>query len=74
MNQLNCLNELVLKQVDWEEADDLAQVAADVDVLYQTRIQKERFQVIVKTRNPIFMHIFLCLPVSRTALWVVQHH
>ncbi|KAL4448208.1 hypothetical protein ABPG75_005427 [Micractinium tetrahymenae] len=30
--------------VDWEEVDDLAQVAADVDVLYQTRIQKERFQ------------------------------
>lgn len=24
--------------------DDLAQVAGDVDVLYQTRIQKERFQ------------------------------
>ncbi|PSC67787.1 Aspartate carbamoyltransferase chloroplastic [Micractinium conductrix] len=30
--------------VDWEEVDDLAQVASDVDVLYQTRIQKERFQ------------------------------
>jgi aspartate carbamoyltransferase catalytic subunit len=30
--------------VDWEEADDLKAVAADVDVLYQTRIQKERFQ------------------------------
>jgi aspartate carbamoyltransferase catalytic subunit len=30
--------------VDWEEVDDLAKVAADVDVLYQTRIQKERFQ------------------------------
>ena len=30
--------------VDWEEADDLRAVAADVDVLYQTRIQKERFQ------------------------------
>ena len=33
------------KGVDWEEADDLAAVAAEVDVLYQTRIQKERFQV-----------------------------
>lgn len=31
--------------VDWEEVDDLAEVSADVDVLYQTRIQKERFQV-----------------------------
>ena len=32
-------------QVEFEDADDLAAVAADVDVLYQTRIQKERFQV-----------------------------
>jgi aspartate carbamoyltransferase catalytic subunit len=31
--------------VNWEEVDDLAEVTADVDVLYQTRIQKERFQV-----------------------------
>lgn len=31
--------------IEWEEADDLAEVAGDVDVLYQTRIQKERFQV-----------------------------
>lgn len=30
--------------VDWEEVDDLAKVASEVDVLYQTRIQKERFQ------------------------------
>lgn len=30
--------------VDWEQVDDLKAVAADVDVLYQTRIQKERFQ------------------------------
>jgi hypothetical protein len=27
----------------WEEADDLNAVASDVDVLYMTRIQKERF-------------------------------
>ena len=32
-------------QVEYEDVDDLAAVAADVDVLYQTRIQKERFQV-----------------------------
>ncbi|KAK9812031.1 hypothetical protein WJX73_010341 [Symbiochloris irregularis] len=32
------------KGVDWEEASDLKAVAAEVDVLYQTRIQKERFQ------------------------------
>ena len=31
--------------IDWEEVDELAKVAGDVDVLYQTRIQKERFQV-----------------------------
>lgn len=30
--------------IDWEEVDDLKAVAAEVDVLYQTRIQKERFQ------------------------------
>ena len=30
--------------VPWTEADDLRAVAAEVDVLYQTRIQKERFQ------------------------------
>lgn len=35
---------LTSQNVDWEEADDLAAVAAEVDVLYQTRIQKERFQ------------------------------
>lgn len=29
--------------VQWEEVDDLRAVAADVDVLYMTRIQKERF-------------------------------
>lgn len=32
------------KDVDFEEVDDLAEVASEVDVLYQTRIQKERFQ------------------------------
>lgn len=35
---------LTARGVDWEEVDDLSMVAADVDVLYQTRIQKERFQ------------------------------
>lgn len=34
---------LTAKGCHWEEASDLRQVAADVDVLYQTRIQKERF-------------------------------
>jgi len=34
---------LTRKGVEWEEVNDLAAVAADVDVLYQTRIQKERF-------------------------------
>lgn len=27
----------------WEESSDLLSVASEVDVLYQTRIQKERF-------------------------------
>eukprot|EP00890_Picochlorum_soloecismus_P005803 jgi/Picsp_1/6223/NSC_03577-R1_aspartate carbamoyltransferase len=30
--------------VEWEEVEDLKAVASDVNVLYQTRIQKERFQ------------------------------
>lgn len=34
---------LTQKGVEWQEVDDLHEVAADVDVLYQTRIQKERF-------------------------------
>uniref|UniRef100_A0A7S0RKX1 aspartate carbamoyltransferase n=1 Tax=Chlamydomonas leiostraca TaxID=1034604 RepID=A0A7S0RKX1_9CHLO len=34
---------LTQRGVQWSEVDDLASVAADVDVLYQTRIQKERF-------------------------------
>ena len=36
---------LTRRGIEWEEVDDLAKVAGDVDVLYQTRIQKERFQV-----------------------------
>lgn len=35
--------ELTAKGVEWEEASDLKEVAASVDVLYQTRIQRERF-------------------------------
>mmetsp|Transcript_11289 Transcript_11289/g.19767 ORF Transcript_11289/g.19767 Transcript_11289/m.19767 type:complete len:360 (+) Transcript_11289:178-1257(+) len=34
---------LTQQGVPWVEVDDLAEVAAEVDVLYQTRIQKERF-------------------------------
>lgn len=34
---------LTSKGVEWQEVSDLKEVAADVDVLYQTRIQKERF-------------------------------
>lgn len=34
---------LTRQGVSWEECSDLREVAADVDVLYQTRIQKERF-------------------------------
>jgi aspartate carbamoyltransferase catalytic subunit len=29
--------------VEWEECDDLQEVASAVDVVYQTRIQRERF-------------------------------
>lgn len=35
---------MLCRGVDWEEVESLQEVAADVDVLYQTRIQKERFQ------------------------------
>ncbi|XP_078448057.1 PYRIMIDINE B [Wolffia australiana] len=31
------------KGVEWEESDDLMEVASKCDVIYQTRIQKERF-------------------------------
>ncbi|KAL8205715.1 hypothetical protein R6Q57_009266 [Mikania cordata] len=34
---------LTLKGVDWEECADLKEVASKCDVVYQTRIQKERF-------------------------------
>jgi aspartate carbamoyltransferase catalytic subunit len=34
---------LTSRGVDWQEVSDLREVASDVDVLYQTRIQKERF-------------------------------
>ena len=34
---------LTSRGIEWTETDDLMGVAADVDVLYQTRIQKERF-------------------------------
>ena len=36
-------DELDEKGVKWEESEDLLGVASEVDVLYQTRIQKERF-------------------------------
>jgi len=31
------------KGVEWEESSDLLEVASKCDVIYQTRIQKERF-------------------------------
>ncbi|CAI9295410.1 unnamed protein product [Lactuca saligna] len=34
---------LTLKGVEWEESADLKEVASKCDVVYQTRIQKERF-------------------------------
>lgn len=34
---------LTTRGIKWAEATDLREVAADVDVLYQTRIQRERF-------------------------------
>ncbi len=42
--------------IEWEEVDDLAKVAGDVDVLYQTRIQKERFQVNSSSLPPLGRH------------------
>ena len=34
---------LTSKGVKWEESNDLTEVASKCDVLYQTRIQRERF-------------------------------
>lgn len=34
---------MTLNGVDWEESADLKEVASKCDVVYQTRIQKERF-------------------------------
>ena len=34
---------LTSRKIDWQEVTDLKEVASSVDVLYQTRIQKERF-------------------------------
>lgn len=34
---------LTSKRVEWEESADLMEVASKCDVLYQTRIQRERF-------------------------------
>ena len=34
---------LTSKNVEWEESADLMEVASKCDVLYQTRIQRERF-------------------------------
>ncbi|KAE9603295.1 hypothetical protein Lal_00008271 [Lupinus albus] len=34
---------LTSKEVKWEESSDLIEVASECDVVYQTRIQKERF-------------------------------
>ncbi|GAU33869.1 hypothetical protein TSUD_66560 [Trifolium subterraneum] len=34
---------LTSKGVDWKESSDLVEVASECDVVYQTRIQKERF-------------------------------
>jgi aspartate carbamoyltransferase catalytic subunit len=36
-------NYLNSKGVEWEESSDLLEVASKCDVIYQTRIQKERF-------------------------------
>lgn len=34
---------LTSRNVHWEESSDLLEVAANCDVVYQTRIQRERF-------------------------------
>jgi aspartate carbamoyltransferase catalytic subunit len=34
---------LTSKRVEWEESADLMEVSSKCDVLYQTRIQRERF-------------------------------
>nr|QKY14858.1 aspartate carbamoyltransferase (PYR) [Polytomella parva] len=44
VNMRNDIKEFLTSHgVQWRESSDLREVAAEVDVLYQTRIQKERF-------------------------------
>jgi len=57
---------LTLRGVPWREVDDLREVAADVDVLYMTRIQKERFTNMQVHKEWLTnMHLRVC-PVRRS--------
>ena len=60
--------------MEWEEVDDLKAVAADVDVLYQTRIQKVAASLVFQARHfPVILLQTCCADDSfvrcRSAFW-----
>ncbi|KAL6966984.1 aspartate carbamoyltransferase, partial [Sarracenia purpurea var. burkii] len=59
---------LTIKGVEWEESEDLLEVASKCDVLYQTRIQRERFG----ERIDIYEEARGKYIVDRTVLGVMQ--
>ncbi|GAB2224243.1 hypothetical protein Droror1_Dr00004995 [Drosera rotundifolia] len=61
---------LTSKNVKWEESSDLMEVASKCDVVYQTRIQRERFG----ERNDLYEEARGKYIVDRNVLSVMQKH
>ncbi|KAI3510219.1 hypothetical protein L1887_25750 [Cichorium endivia] len=61
---------LTLNGVEWEESKDLKEVASKCDVVYQTRIQKERFG----ERSDIYEEARGKYIIDRDVLGVMQKH
>ncbi|KAL7593463.1 hypothetical protein Lser_V15G35584 [Lactuca serriola] len=61
---------LTLKGVEWEESADLKEVASKCDVVYQTRIQKERFG----ERSDLYEEARGKYIIDREVLGVMQKH
>jgi aspartate carbamoyltransferase catalytic subunit len=58
-----------------QKVDDLSKVASDVDVLYMTRIQKERFSDMEQYKQVRAMRVRACVPVRcRRAGSAASHH
>lgn len=58
------------KGVEWEESADLMEVASECDVVYQTRIQRERFG----ERTDLYEEARGKYIVDRRVLEVMQKH